>query len=135
MLTCDSTVALHSHETWRCRRTHEPCNLALHLVPPRMSVPDCAGVQVYMHPNQLADCLRDPEILEMVQNAQLKLVLNDSFPELFTFCLRLNGSVTASEKVAHAGGVNSSISAGEKVSCCKADSGNWHGMPRCYRVL
>ena len=39
-----------------------------------------------MHPDQLAHCLRDAEVMEMVKKAQLKLVLIDGFPEIFTFC-------------------------------------------------
>ena len=35
---------------------------------------------------QLAHCLRDPDILRMVGQGQLKLVLNHNFPEPFTFC-------------------------------------------------
>ncbi len=43
---------------------------------------------MYVHPDQLAHLLRDAEIMELVNKAQLKLVLIDGFPEIFTFCRR-----------------------------------------------
>ena len=96
-------------------------------------MPDCIGVQVYMLPNQLAYCLRDPEILEMVHTAQLKLVLMNSIPELFTFCVRVNGSISADKRAIHAacsisadekgvnfagGSIDSSIALGDEVGSC-----------------
>ena len=68
-----------------------------------------------MHPHQMAACLRDAAILELVEAAQLKLVyLDGDFPEMFTRCRRL----------ARSGEVNSSVSADEEVSRVCATGGN-----------
>ena len=85
----------------------------------------CTALQVYMYSHQLAHCLRDPDILKLVRQAQLKLVLIDSFPELFTFCPRggiSNDSAQAQPRVigrsryrAHDGDIESTISASEQV--------------------
>ena len=60
-----------------------------------------------MQPNQMAHCIRDPDILDMVGKAQLKLVLIDRFPEIFTWCPR------AEDTEAHA--IRSTVDAGEEV--------------------
>ena len=49
-----------------------------------------------MHPDQLAHCLRDADVMEMVGKAQLKLVLIDNFPEIFTYCKTAGGNVNSS---------------------------------------
>lgn len=41
-----------------------------------------------MHPDQLAHCVRDAEIMEWVNKGHLKLVLIDNFPEIFSYCRR-----------------------------------------------
>ena len=60
-------------------------------------------MQVYMHPDQLAHCLRDEVVMDLVNKAQLKLVLIDNFPEIFTFAgkksIGFNSSLTADDNV------------------------------------
>ena len=58
---------------------HLPCAITARWAP---------AAQVYMHPDQLAHCLRDADIMDLVNKAQLKLVLIDNFPEIFNFCRR-----------------------------------------------
>ena len=67
----------------------------------------------------MAHCVRDPDILKMVAEEQLKLVLNIDFPEHFTFCPSdpSNRSVWEEE---HAHSMDSIISADEEVSPCAA---------------
>ena len=47
------------------------------------------GSQVYLWPDQMAHCLRDPDVLDLVSKEQLKLVLIEQFPEIHTYCPRL----------------------------------------------
>ena len=63
-----------------------------------------------MHPDQLAHCLRDAEIMELVNKAQLKLVLIDNFPEIFTYCRRAQP--------------------GKSINCSRADD-RWVGPALC----
>lgn len=67
-------------------------------------------MQVYLHPHQMAHCLRDVDIMTMVHKAQLKLVYLEGFPELFTWCR----NVTVKDSL------NSSFPAEEEVGCATA---------------
>ena len=73
--------------------------------------------QVYVWPHQMAHCLRDPDVQELVNKQRLKLVLIDQFPELHTVCPRLRlerRGPNAAELL-----INSSTEADAQVSRCR----------------
>ncbi len=65
-----------------------------------------------MWPHQMAHCLRDPDVVELVSKEQLKLVLIEQFPEVHTFCPRLRMGPSAALQF-----INSSIEADGQVCC------------------
>ena len=69
--------------------------------------------QVYMHPHQMAHCLQDAAVMELVEQGHLKLIYIDSAPEIFTSC----------KKVKRSGSFNSSVAADEQVSCTSRSLG------------
>ena len=91
----------------------------------------CVALQVYLQPFQLADCLRDPDVLKMVQKAQLKLVLNEEFPEFFTICPpgSVNSTIVQVGDARRNGTIDSNITK-RKVCQCSCVSLMIHRMPR-----
>ena len=81
--------------------------------------------QVYMHPHQMAHCLQDAAVMELVEQGHLKLIYIDSAPEIFTSC----------KKVKRSGSFNSTVAADEQVSCTSRISGLDLRLKCCMLLL